>query len=116
MDEKYLLVSVKGLGLLVVSACSHAGIINVVRDVRTRFPDTPIYGVLGGLHLTGANEAIIPETVDALAEFDLKLIAPGHCTGWRAVTALANRFGDKVVMPTAVGQIFTLQSAGAGTC
>lgn len=115
MDEKYLLVSVKGLGLLVVSACSHAGIINVVRDVRTRFPDTPVYGVLGGLHLTGANEAIIPETVDALAELDLKLIAPGHCTGWRAVTALTNRLGDKVVMPTAVGQIFTLQSAGAGT-
>src|SRR5262249_34251332 len=105
MDEKYLLVS----------ACSHAGIIIGVRAVRPRSPDTPVYGVLGGLHLTGANEAIIPETVDALAELDLKLITPGHCTGWRAVTALTNRLGDKVVMPTAVGQLFTLQSAGAGT-
>jgi 7,8-dihydropterin-6-yl-methyl-4-(beta-D-ribofuranosyl)aminobenzene 5'-phosphate synthase len=114
MDEKYLLVSVKGLGLLVISACSHAGIINVVRDALTRFPDTPLYGVFGGLHLAGSNQSIIPETVLALSELGLKLIAPGHCTGWRAVTALASRFGDKVVMPTAVGQIFSLRSPEGG--
>jgi 7,8-dihydropterin-6-yl-methyl-4-(beta-D-ribofuranosyl)aminobenzene 5'-phosphate synthase len=59
---------------------------------------------MGGFHLSGATEAIIPETVAALAQFDLKLIAAGHCTGWRAMSALANAFGDKKLTPLAVGK------------
>ncbi len=61
----------------------------------------------GGFHLAGANEAIIPETVEALAPLGLKLIAAGHCTGWRAVNALAARFGTAVV-PSAVGKRYVL--------
>ena len=51
-------------------------------------------------------EKIIPDTVAALREFNLTYIAAGHCTGWRAMTALANAFGDQVVTPTAVGKRF----------
>jgi len=50
------------------------------------------------------NERIIPETVEAMREFDLAIIAPGHCTGWRAVNALANAFGDSKLAPLAVGK------------
>jgi 7,8-dihydropterin-6-yl-methyl-4-(beta-D-ribofuranosyl)aminobenzene 5'-phosphate synthase len=67
----------------------------------------PLYGVMGGFHLAGQNEAIIPETVAALAQFDLKLIAAGHCTGWRAVNALSDAFGAAVA-PSAVGKIYRL--------
>jgi 7,8-dihydropterin-6-yl-methyl-4-(beta-D-ribofuranosyl)aminobenzene 5'-phosphate synthase len=49
---------------------------------------------------------VIPQTVAGLAEFDLRTIAAGHCTGWRAMTALANAFGD-VLAPTAVAKQFT---------
>ena len=52
-------------------------------------------------------EPIIPETVEALAQFDLQLISPGHCTGWRAVSALAVAYGERVV-PSAVGKMFML--------
>ena len=72
-----------------LSACSHAGLIKVLTDVRTNFPDTNIHAVAGGFHLSGANEAIIPQTVEALRAFDLGVIAAVHCTGWRAVAALA---------------------------
>jgi 7,8-dihydropterin-6-yl-methyl-4-(beta-D-ribofuranosyl)aminobenzene 5'-phosphate synthase len=106
MDERWLAVNVAGKGLVVLSACSHAGIVNVCRHARAIFPDFPIHAIMGGLHLSGANEAIIPETVEALREFDIKTIAPGHCTGWRAVTALANAFPDALV-PTAVGKQYT---------
>jgi 7,8-dihydropterin-6-yl-methyl-4-(beta-D-ribofuranosyl)aminobenzene 5'-phosphate synthase len=41
-----------------------------------------------------------------MREFELAYIAAGHCTGWRAMTALVNTFGDKVVTPTAVGKRF----------
>ena len=66
MDERMLVVHVHNLGLIVFSACSHAGIVNVCTHVRNLFPDIPIYCLMGGLHLGGVMEGIIPETVDAL--------------------------------------------------
>ena len=106
-DERFVSVHIAGKGQMVFTACSHAGLINVLLAARTRFPDVPLYGVMGGFHLAGQNEAIIPETVEALAQFDLKLIAAGHCTGWRAVNALSDAFG-KAVVPSAVGKRYVL--------
>jgi 7,8-dihydropterin-6-yl-methyl-4-(beta-D-ribofuranosyl)aminobenzene 5'-phosphate synthase len=51
---------------------------------RDCFPGLALHAVLGGLHLSGANERVIPETVAALRAFDLKTIAAAHCTGWGA--------------------------------
>jgi 7,8-dihydropterin-6-yl-methyl-4-(beta-D-ribofuranosyl)aminobenzene 5'-phosphate synthase len=106
MDERWFAVNVAGKGLVVFSACSHAGIVNVCRHARATFPDLPIHAIMGGLHLVGANEAIIPQTVEALKEFQIKTIAAGHCTGWRATSALSNAFPDALA-PTAVGKQFT---------
>jgi 7,8-dihydropterin-6-yl-methyl-4-(beta-D-ribofuranosyl)aminobenzene 5'-phosphate synthase len=107
MDERFVAVNVRGKGLVVFTACSHAGVINVLKHARTSFPDVPLYAVAGGLHLSGSNERIIPETVAALRDFGLTVIAAGHCTGWRAITALANEFGDGTLVPLAVGKRFT---------
>jgi len=104
LDERFLAVNVAAKGLVVFSACSHAGIVNVLTHARDSFPGVPLHAVMGGLHLSGPNEAIIPQTVDGLRTFDLKTIAAGHCTGWRAMAALANAFGDKILAPTAVGK------------
>lgn len=105
MDERWLAVDVKGLGAIVFSACSHAGIVNVLRDARGSLAPRPLHGVMGGFHLSGAAwEAIIPETVADMAAFDLKSIVPGHCTGWRAVHKLVEAFGEEVVVPSAVGR------------
>jgi len=52
----------------------------------------------------GINERIIPQTVAALDGFGLDVIAAGHCTGWRALSALANAFGDGKLVPLAVGK------------
>jgi 7,8-dihydropterin-6-yl-methyl-4-(beta-D-ribofuranosyl)aminobenzene 5'-phosphate synthase len=108
LDERYVAVHVRDRGLLVFSACSHAGVVNVLTDAREAFPGVPLYGVLGGLHLSGAAmEPLIPETVAHLRGFDLKQIMPAHCTGWRAVWALLNAFGESVVTPSAVGSRFS---------
>ena len=74
------------------------------RTRATCFPGVKLHAVLGGLHLSGINERIIPQTVPALRDFDLDVIAAGHCTGWRAMTALANAFGDGKLVPLAVGK------------
>ena len=104
IDERYLAAAVAGKGLVVFTACSHAGVINVLTDARAQFPDAPLYAVMGGFHLAGPNERLIPQTIEAMAGFGLSVIAAGHCTGWRAVSALANAFGDEVVSPSAVGK------------
>ncbi|GBG36556.1 MBL fold metallo-hydrolase [Mycobacterium montefiorense] len=96
LDERMLVVHVRDLGLIVFSACSHAGIVNVCTEVRRLFPDIPIHAVMGGLHLGGVMERIIPETVDGLEPFDIRYIICGHCTGWRALHALADAYGDRV--------------------
>jgi 7,8-dihydropterin-6-yl-methyl-4-(beta-D-ribofuranosyl)aminobenzene 5'-phosphate synthase len=107
LDERFLAVHVAGKGLVVLSACSHAGVVNVVKHARASFPDVPLYAVMGGLHLSGTNERVIPQTVEALKAFDLTVVAAGHCTGWRAMTALANAFGDGKLVPLAVGKRFS---------
>ena len=103
MDERFVSVNVRGKGQFVFSACSHAGLINVLTHARSVFPSIPLYGAMGGLHLSGINEAVIPQTVADLKTFGLKLLAPGHCTGWRAVSQMAREFGNELV-PSAVGK------------
>jgi 7,8-dihydropterin-6-yl-methyl-4-(beta-D-ribofuranosyl)aminobenzene 5'-phosphate synthase len=108
MDERFVAVNVAGKGVVVFTACSHAGVVNVLAHARTCFGEARLHGVVGGLHLSGSNEKIIPDTVTALRDFELAVIAAGHCTGWRAMAALANAFGDSRLVPLAVGKRFTL--------
>jgi 7,8-dihydropterin-6-yl-methyl-4-(beta-D-ribofuranosyl)aminobenzene 5'-phosphate synthase len=110
IDERWLAVHVAGKGVIVFSACSHAGIVNVLRHAHATFPGLPLHAVMGGLHLSGVNEEIISQTVEAMREFNLATVAAGHCTGWRAISALAAAFGDRVIAPTAVGKRYTFQS------
>jgi 7,8-dihydropterin-6-yl-methyl-4-(beta-D-ribofuranosyl)aminobenzene 5'-phosphate synthase len=102
-----LIVNVRDKGLVVFSACSHAGIINVLKYAQKLFPTIPLYAVIGGFHLSGhAVEKIIPQTIEDMKQFNLEMIVPAHCTGWRAVNALGNAFGDHVVVPSAVGRLY----------
>jgi 7,8-dihydropterin-6-yl-methyl-4-(beta-D-ribofuranosyl)aminobenzene 5'-phosphate synthase len=106
-DERFVAVNVAKKGLVVFTACSHAGVINVLEHAKASFPDFPLYGVVGGLHLAGTNEKIIPQTIDAMRAFELSVIAAGHCTGWRAMAALTQAFGDQRLAPLAVGKRYT---------
>jgi 7,8-dihydropterin-6-yl-methyl-4-(beta-D-ribofuranosyl)aminobenzene 5'-phosphate synthase len=103
MDERFLSVHLKGRGQLVFSACSHAGIVNALTHAHATHAGLPLYGAMGGLHLSGSTEPIIPDTVADLKRFGLGVLAPGHCTGWRAMAVLARELGDTLV-PSAVGK------------
>lgn len=104
LDERYLAVHVRDHGIVVLSACSHAGIVNVLGDAAKRSDPLPLYATMGGLHLSGSpQEQWIGPTVRDLARFGLQRIVGGHCTGWRALHAMIDAFGD-VVTPGFVGQ------------
>jgi 7,8-dihydropterin-6-yl-methyl-4-(beta-D-ribofuranosyl)aminobenzene 5'-phosphate synthase len=101
----------------VLSACSHAGIVNVCLAAQRQFPGVPIDVVVGGYHLAGtAMERRIPVTVDDLDRLiNPRVVAPAHCTGWRAAHALAERFSPGRFAPSAVGSRYTLTASQHAT-
>ena len=100
-DDQNVVVNVRGKGLVVVSGCSHAGAVNVLRNAQRLTGEDRIAGFVGGLHLTGGLfEPIIGETVAALAEMRVEVVMPAHCTGWRAVHALAKAMPEAFVQPS----------------
>jgi 7,8-dihydropterin-6-yl-methyl-4-(beta-D-ribofuranosyl)aminobenzene 5'-phosphate synthase len=100
-DDQNVVIQVRGKGLVVVSGCSHAGAVNVLRNAQRLTGEERIAGFIGGLHLTGGLfEPIISDTVAALAEMHVGVVMPAHCTGWRAVHALARAMPDAFVQPS----------------
>jgi 7,8-dihydropterin-6-yl-methyl-4-(beta-D-ribofuranosyl)aminobenzene 5'-phosphate synthase len=102
-DERFMVADIRGKGLAIFTGCSHAGIVNICHHAQEMFPGTPLYALVGGLHLVYPNEDLIEATIAELKKFDFSLIIPGHCTGWRAVHAFVGAFGDDKVDPLAVG-------------
>jgi len=75
-----VVVHVRDKGLVVLSGCSHAGAINVLRQAQRLTGVQDIHAFIGGMHLTGGIlEPLIPQTLDALAAIAPRWLVPGHC-------------------------------------
>jgi 7,8-dihydropterin-6-yl-methyl-4-(beta-D-ribofuranosyl)aminobenzene 5'-phosphate synthase len=108
LDDQALVLSLCDRGLVILSGCGHAGIVNTVRYARNLTGQGTVAAIVGGFHLSGPMfEPIIGPTADALAELSPSLLVPAHCTGWRAVHQFAARFPEAFVMST-VGTTITL--------
>ena len=106
-DDQNAIVNVKDKGLVIVSGCSHAGAVNVLRNAQRLTGVERVAGFIGGLHLTGGIfEPIIAPTVDAFLAAGIGRLLPAHCTGWKAVHQLARALPDAFVQP-AVGTVVT---------
>jgi len=112
LDDQALVINVKDKGLLVLTGCGHAGIVNICRHARALTGgEIPLHGAVGGFHLSGPLvEPLIPRVIDDLAALDPQLIVPAHCTRWRAQHAMARRFGETFI-PNSVGTRFALLPA-----
>ena len=109
IDDQALIVHVAGHGLVVLTGCGHAGIVNIVRYARRLTGIDTVAAVVGGFHLSGpAFEPIIKPTVEALAEIGAEVILPAHCTGWRAAHALAQAMPHAYI-PNSVGSRLELR-------
>ncbi|MBW3560939.1 MAG: MBL fold metallo-hydrolase [Actinobacteria bacterium] len=106
LDDQALLLNVRGRGLVVMTGCGHAGIVNTIAYARRLTGIQQVHGVVGGFHLNGPLfEPLIPRVCDAFAQVAPDVIVPAHCTGWRAIHALAARFPEAFV-PNSVGTTF----------
>jgi 7,8-dihydropterin-6-yl-methyl-4-(beta-D-ribofuranosyl)aminobenzene 5'-phosphate synthase len=110
LDDQALVANVRGRGLVVLTGCGHSGIVNIVRYVQKLTDHTRIHAVIGGFHLSGPYfERVIAPTCDALATFSPDYLVPCHCTGWRAIHAIAARFPDAFIQ-NSVGTRFEFPS------
>ncbi|HET9738528.1 MAG TPA: MBL fold metallo-hydrolase, partial [Solirubrobacteraceae bacterium] len=98
LDDQALVASVRGRGLVVLTGCGHSGIVNILRYVRKLTGEDRVHAVIGGFHLSGPFfERVIEPTCDAFATFSPDYLVPCHCTGWRAIHAIAARFPDAFI-------------------
>ena len=112
MDDQCAIMNLRGQGLVVITGCGHAGIINIIRNAQALTGIQTIHAVTGGFHLTGGLfEPIIPATVSALQEIGPRYIVPGHCTGWAATHRIAQAMPDAFIQHS-VGTEFVFRAAG----
>jgi 7,8-dihydropterin-6-yl-methyl-4-(beta-D-ribofuranosyl)aminobenzene 5'-phosphate synthase len=100
-DDQAVVCQLKDKGLVILSSCSHAGAINVIRHAQRITGIQHVHSFVGGLHLTGGLfENIIPQTVNELVRINPDVIVPGHCTGWRATHEIARLLPGAFIQPS----------------
>jgi 7,8-dihydropterin-6-yl-methyl-4-(beta-D-ribofuranosyl)aminobenzene 5'-phosphate synthase len=73
--------NLKGRGLVVMTSCSHRGVVNAIRQAQAASGVQKVHAVIGGFHLAPYKEDYVRETIKALQEIDLDYLIPLHCTG-----------------------------------
>jgi 7,8-dihydropterin-6-yl-methyl-4-(beta-D-ribofuranosyl)aminobenzene 5'-phosphate synthase len=111
LDDQALIANVAGQGLVVLTGCGHAGIVNICRYAQRLTGVDRLHAVIGGFHLNGPLfEPIIEPTVDAFEQLAPDVLVPAHCTGWKATHTIARRLPDAFIQ-NSVGTTFELTAA-----
>ncbi|OGA21661.1 MAG: hypothetical protein A3I02_01285 [Betaproteobacteria bacterium RIFCSPLOWO2_02_FULL_67_26] len=105
-DEHATCYIVKGRGLVVISSCGHAGIVNTVRSAMAAANVDKVHAVIGGFHLGLARPEYLQHSLRELEALNPDVIVPMHCTGEPFIALLRSRMPDKVVYSN-VGSRFT---------
>jgi 7,8-dihydropterin-6-yl-methyl-4-(beta-D-ribofuranosyl)aminobenzene 5'-phosphate synthase len=107
-DDQCVIVNLRDKGLVVLTGCGHAGIINIVRNAQAITGVGQVHAVIGGFHLSGRLfEPIIPATVAALQRIGPRYVVPGHCTGWSAAQQIARAMPEAFIA-NSVGTTFVI--------
>jgi 7,8-dihydropterin-6-yl-methyl-4-(beta-D-ribofuranosyl)aminobenzene 5'-phosphate synthase len=113
LDDQALIANVAGRGLVILTGCGHAGVINTCRYAQRLTGVTRLHAVIGGFHLSGPLfEPIIGDTVTALEQLAPDVIVPAHCTGWKATHAIARRLPAAFIQ-NSVGTTLRLSAPAA---
>lgn len=97
-------------GLVVLSGCGHAGVVNTVEHARRTVAPAPVAALIGGFHLFSADDSSLKWTATRLRRFRVANLLGGHCTGIEAVYQLRKHLGlsRRTAIVAAVGSAYTL--------
>jgi 7,8-dihydropterin-6-yl-methyl-4-(beta-D-ribofuranosyl)aminobenzene 5'-phosphate synthase len=101
-DDQSLFIELGERGVIVLTGCCHAGLINTMYSAQRLLPGRTIYALIGGFHLNQAGEGQMKETIAYLLQSDLRYISGFHCTGYHAQKILMERFQSSWI-PSTVG-------------
>jgi 7,8-dihydropterin-6-yl-methyl-4-(beta-D-ribofuranosyl)aminobenzene 5'-phosphate synthase len=100
---------VKGRGLVVLTSCSHRGVINTVRQAMQASGVDKVHAVIGGFHVVPPlGDDYINQTIAEFKEIDPDYLVTAHCTGDRFYDLARQALGDKVIH-SAVGTRFVFE-------
>ena len=98
-DDQSLVINVHGCGIVVISGCAHAGIVNSLQYARELSGEERVCAVIGGFHLTGPDMAsIIDSTVEEIRRIAPNMLVPMHCTGFAAIRRFQSEFPQSFVL------------------
>jgi 7,8-dihydropterin-6-yl-methyl-4-(beta-D-ribofuranosyl)aminobenzene 5'-phosphate synthase len=102
-DDQALAINVRGKGLVVLTGCSHAGVINTIRSAQQVTGVSEVHAVMGGFHLgfPGIPASKTAATIAAIQELDPRVVAPMHCTGFAAMARFAQELPDQFFLNVA---------------
>jgi len=106
IGEQTLIANVRGRGLVVVTSCSHRGVIGICRNAARIAGISKIHAVVGGFHLSGLSDERVTRVVDAFRQLGVEYVVPQHCTGIEAIATLRQRLPGELVV-SSVGSTFT---------
>lgn len=73
--------NLRGRGLIVLTSCSHRGVINAIKQAQAASGINKVRAVIGGFHLAPYKEDYVRDTIAALKNIDIDYVIPLHCTG-----------------------------------
>jgi len=106
-DEEIAVAIDTKYGLVIVTGCSHTGILNIVNTIQER-TGKKVYAVIGGFHLLTASEEVIQDTIDRFKELDVEKIGLSHCTGPTATKMFKEQLPDKTFI-NETGSVFEIK-------
>jgi 7,8-dihydropterin-6-yl-methyl-4-(beta-D-ribofuranosyl)aminobenzene 5'-phosphate synthase len=105
-DDRALIINIKRKGLVVISGCAHAGIVNTTLYAQQMTGLMKVHAIMGGFHLAGKDcEPRISQTVELLRKSDPEIVVPTHCTGWRGKYAILEAMPEAFVW-NSVGNLY----------
>jgi len=84
-------------GLVIITGCSHQGIVNVLKRAKKMFKDKEIYMVFGGFHLLKHPPHAVKEIIREFKALGVKKCGATHCTGASAIALFKEAFGENYV-------------------
>ncbi|MBA3749580.1 MAG: MBL fold metallo-hydrolase [Nitrosopumilus sp.] len=101
-DDQAIVANIRKKGLVIISGCAHAGIINTINYAKLLTGINKIFAIVGGFHLTGGGiyEEAIEPTIKELKKMDPRYLIPCHCTGWIATSRIIQELPEKFLQPT----------------
>jgi 7,8-dihydropterin-6-yl-methyl-4-(beta-D-ribofuranosyl)aminobenzene 5'-phosphate synthase len=108
-DDLGIAVKVKNKGLVVISGCAHAGIVNTVKHIQKVTGTSKVHAIMGGFHLTGPMfDPIIEPTINELKKIGPDIVVPMHCTGWKAISQFAKEMPKQFIL-NSVGTTYSFK-------